>query len=303
MSAADSFLSLFDEQGRCKRGDGEIGVIFLTQSGTQYPGKLRFKSGLVVSAEMDGFSSWCYPDGSPLQGLKFLLHFQGEKRRAVFVDQGRIVHNLEVEDRASKEKFLANFRVARNLFFHPRAETDDSPTIDTASISDTLTRGALWLTPKSVEAFNAADFPELEPDRQAELLNAVQSFKAIASEVPANKPPTREQYRSAAIAFVAILKVLSPYLPTPDESKKVETALRHVTFPRWVVNWDYELGSSEEGEPAVWVNVFAEGNVARSDFGRFGSQIIPVIRQSLAAEGVRRWPYVRLRTATEYQTA
>ena len=74
-------------------------------------------------------------------------------------------------------------------------------------------------------------------------------------------------------------------------------------FPPWVVNWDYELGSSEEGDAAVWVNVFAEGNVARSDYGRFGSQIIPMIRQALAAEGVRRWPYVRLRTATEYQTA
>ncbi len=302
MSAADSFLSLFDEQGRYKHGDGEVGVTFLTQSGTQYSGKLRFKSGLLVSAEMDGFSPWCYPDESPLQGLKFLLHFQGEKRRAVFVDEGRIVHNLDMEDGASKEKFLANFRVARNLFFHSRTATD-SPTIDTASISDALTRGALWLTPKSVEAFNAADFPELKPDRQAELLNAVQSFKAIASQVPVDKPPTKEQYHNAAIAFLGILNILSPYLPTPDESKKVEKALRQVTFPPWVVNWDYELGSSEEGDAAVWVNVFAEGNVARSDYGRFGSQIIPVIRQALAAEGVRRWPYVRLRTATEYQTA
>ena len=77
----------------------------------------------------------------------------------------------------------------------------------------------------------------------------------------------------------------------------------YVSFPPWVVNWDYELASSEEGDAAVWVNVFAEGNVARSDYGRFGSQIIPVIREALAAEGVRRWPYVRLRTAMEYQTA
>ena len=302
MSAADNFLSLFDEQGRYKNGDGEVGVIFLTQSGTQYPGKLRFKSGLLVSAEMDGASPWGYPDESPLDGLKFLLHFQGEKPRAVFVEQGRVVHNFEVQDRASKEKFLANFRVARNLFVHSRAETD-SPTIDTASISDASTRGALWLTPKSVEGFNAADFPELKADRQAELLNAVQAFKAVASQVPPDKPPTKEQYGNAATAFIAILNILSPYLPTPEESKKVEKALRNVPFPPWVVNWDYELGSSEEGDAAVWVNVFAEGNVARSDYGRFGSQIIPMIRQALAAEGVRRWPYVRLRTATEYKTA
>jgi hypothetical protein len=94
MSAADNFLSLFDEQGRYRNGDGEVGVIFLTQSGTQYPGKLRFKSGLLVSAEMDGASPWGYPDESPLDSLKFLLHFHGEKPRAVFVEQGRVVHNF-----------------------------------------------------------------------------------------------------------------------------------------------------------------------------------------------------------------
>jgi hypothetical protein len=300
MSAADSFLSLFDEQGRYK--NGEVGVVFLTQSGTQYAGKLRFKSGLLVSAEMDSASPWGYPDGSPLHGLKFLLHFQGEQPRAVFVEQGRVVHNFEVRDRASKERFLANFRVARNLFLHPRAETD-APTIDSASISDALTRGALWLTPKSVEGFNAADFPELRPDRQAELLNAVQTFKAVVSQVPVDKSPTKEQYGNAGTAFIAILNILSPYLPTPEESKKVERALRNVAFPPWAVNWDYELGTSEEGDDAVWVNVFAEVNVARSDYGRFSSQIIPTIRQALSAEGVRRWPYVRLRTATEYKTA
>jgi hypothetical protein len=131
----------------------------------------------------------------------------------------------------------------------------------------------------------------------------VQAFQAVASQVPVDKPPTKEQYSNAAVAFIAILSILSPYLSNPEESKKVEKALRNVQFPPWVVNWDYELGNSEEGDAAVWVNVFAEGNVARSDYGRFGSQIIPMIRQALVAEGVRSWPYVRLRTAMEYQTA
>lgn len=302
MSAAEKFLSLFDEEGRYKNGNGDVGVIFLTQGGTQFPGKLRFKRGLLVSAEMDGAGPWAYPHERPLDGLKFLLHFQGEKAHAVFVKDGLVVHHFEVRDGASKEKFLANFRVARNLFFHPRAEAD-SLTFDVASVSDASTRGALWLTPKWVEGFDVADFPELKADQQAELLNAVQRFKAIASEVPADKPPTKEQYGNAASAFVAILSILNPYLPIPEESKRVEKALRSVPFPPWVVNWDYELGSSEEGDAAVWVNVFAEGNVARSDYGRFVPQIIPMIRQALAAEGVGRWPYIRLRTSVEYKTA
>jgi hypothetical protein len=192
--------------------------------------------------------------------------------------------------------------LARNLFVHPRVEAD-SPIIDTASISDALTRGALWLTPKAVEGFNAADFPELKVDRRAELQTAVQTFEAVASQVPADKPPTKEQYRNAGAAFIDILKILSPYLPAPEESKKVERALRNVPFPPWVVNWDFELGSSEEGDAAVWVNVFTDGNVARGDYGRFGLQIVPTIRQALAAEGVNRWPYIRMRTAADYKTA
>ena len=98
MSAADFFLSLFDEQGRYKNGDGEVPVTFSTKSGAQYSGKLRFKGGLLVSAEMDGASRWGYPDESPLDGLKFLLHFHADKPRAVFVEQGRVVHNFEVQD-------------------------------------------------------------------------------------------------------------------------------------------------------------------------------------------------------------
>ncbi len=90
------------------------------------------------------------------------------------------------------------------------------------------------------------------------------------------------------VAFLKILELLQTYLPMPDEAKKVEKALRGVTFPPWLVNWDYELDSDEEGGPAVWVNVFAEEGASRSEFGRFALQIIPKIRQALLTEGVNR---------------
>ena len=240
-----------------------LGVVFLTQSGSQYPGKLRFKSGLLVSAEMEGFSPWGYPDETPLDGLKFLLHFQGEKPRAVFVEQGSVIHSFEVPDQASKEEFLTNIRIARNLFVHPRVQSD-VPTLDTGFITDALVRRP-WLTPRAVEGFDAADFPELKADRRAALQDAVQTFKDVASQVPADKPPQRNSTAKPLVAFIAILHILNPYLPTPEESKKVGKAGRNVPFPPWVVNWDYELGSSEEGDAAIWVDVFAEGNVPRTD--------------------------------------
>ncbi len=41
-----------------------------------------------VGTSLFGATAWVYPDESPLDGLKFLLQFEGEKPRAVFVEQG-----------------------------------------------------------------------------------------------------------------------------------------------------------------------------------------------------------------------
>jgi hypothetical protein len=229
------------------------------------------------------------------------LDFGEENPKAVVIDQGRIVHLDDAKGSSTKRDFLANFRIARNLFVHPRVEAD-SPSIDTAATARTLARAAIWLTPKSVAGFNAADFPELGLDRQRELQAAVQDFLAVARQVPATKAATNEQYGNASVAFMKMLEILGPYLPLPEEAKKVETALRKVAFPPWVVNWDYELGSDADGVAAVWVNVYAdEQNAPRTQLGRVASELTTKVRQELSAFGIDRWPYIRMRTALEHK--
>jgi hypothetical protein len=202
----------------------------------------------------------------------------------------------------AKQEFLENFRIARNLFVHPRVEAD-SQHIDTGAIAQVLARAAIWLTPKSVKGFDAADFPELGPDRQRELQDAYQAFLAVAKEVPPAEPATGEQYRNAEIALTKMLRILEPYLPTPDEGRKVAQALKSIEFPPWVVNWDYELGSDEEGGAAVWINLFADRKLASpQDFGRLASQLTHRIRAALSANGVARWPYIRVRTTAEHKS-
>ena len=98
----------------------------------------------------------------------------------------------------SKQDFLLNMRVAKSLFGNQRI-TADSPTVNTAELSKVLSRAAIWLTPKSVEDFNAADFPELG-EKQAELQDAVLAFRAIAKEVPNNQPATDDQLGKAKVA-------------------------------------------------------------------------------------------------------
>ncbi len=202
----------------------------------------------------------------------------------------------------AKQEFLSNFRIARNLFIHPRVEAD-SRQVNQQAATQTLARAAIWLTPKSVAGFNPGDFPELGPDRQKELHGAVREFLEVAKEVPANKPATTEQYANAALAFEKTLEILEPYLAAPEEGRLVAKCLRNVEFPAWVLNWDYELGSDDEGTPAIWVNIFAdESSASPREFGRLAAQMTHKIRQALSKGGVHRWPYIRFRTAVEHKS-
>ena len=82
----------------------------------------------------------------------------------------------------------------------------------------------------------------------------------------------------------------------------MEEALRKVEFPPWVVNWDFELASDSDGVAAVWVNVFADDRVVPNpQLGRAASELTSKVCQALNSQEIRRWPYIRLRTAKEHK--
>ncbi len=186
MSAADGFMRKFDEEGRYRDRDGVLDVVFMTSGGNRYPGKFHFSNGLCVRAEMQGGSPWAYPDNSPLNEIRFILSFEGETPHAILIDQGRIVHHVEVPERPIKKDFPHNFQIARNRSSTAVPKGVAQPGT-LGAIAGTLARAAIWLTPKSVKGFNAADFPELGLDRQMELQTAVQGFLDVAKQVPANQ--------------------------------------------------------------------------------------------------------------------
>jgi hypothetical protein len=302
MSAVDDFRAKFDSEGRLRDQNGSLAVVFATKGGGRFPGKLHFSNGLCIRAEMEGGADWVNTDDSPIHGIRFLLDFAGEPLHGVAIVQGHLIQLDEPKRTSSKREFLLNFRVARNLFVHPQRVEADSPTVDPEAVATMLARAAIWLTPKSVAGFNAADFPELSLARQAELLAAVQSFKAVADQVPSNKPATDEQVGNASVAFAKIREILDPYLPVPDEAKQVEAALRNVEFPPWVVNWDYELASDSDGVAAVWVNVFADEQAVPKDrLGPAASELTSRVRQAFDGKLIHRWPYIRMRTAQEHK--
>ena len=179
--------------------------------------------------------------------------------------------------------------------------TADYPTVNTAELSKVLSRTAIWLTPKSVEHFNAVDFPELG-EKQAELQDAVLAFRAIAKELSPNQPATDEQLGNAKVAFDRILKLVEPYLPTHEEGKRIEAALGEIPYPEWIVTWDFELGSDEDGTPAVWLNVYADEEAApKGALALNAARLTQELRKKLAEARIDRWPYVRLRSAQKHK--
>jgi hypothetical protein len=197
----------------------------------------------------------------------------------------------------SKRDFLDNLRVARNLFVHGGASTDGRR-LDPAA----LTRAAIWLTPSSVKGFRVGDFPELGTAQQRALADAVQEFERVAKQVPPDGPATDQQFNDAKAALEGILSILGNYLPNHEEAAQIRTALATLDFPPWVLNWDYEVGSDEDGGPAVWITLYAdERGFPPDQFGRRAIEMLPKLRSALTTAGIRRWPYIRMRTAREYK--
>lgn len=201
----------------------------------------------------------------------------------------------------SKSEFLRNVKTARNLFFH-RVQTDH-PTLDPRTIEAQLARAAIWLTPSSVNGFNPRDFLELSETQRDNLKENVRRFVEIAKNVPPTEPATKEQIQEAMQCFQEILSITEAYMPSGAELEDVRDALEAVAFPDAVLTLDFELGIDSSGDPALWVWVFVDSDVAASaEFTQIATDIRQLLRDSLTAAGVTRWPYIRFRTASEQRS-
>ncbi len=191
--------------------------------------------------------------------------------------------------------------VLRNLFLHGDVTTD-SRHLDPAASAQALARAAIWLTPSAVQGFRADDFQELGAAKQRALAEKVEEFERVAQKVPPDAPATDQQFREAKAALEKILTILGNYLPSHEEAMQIRTALGRLDFPPWVLNWDYEVGSDEDDAPGVWITLYADEKAVPPDqFGRRASEMIPKLRSALTAAGIRRWPYIRMRTGREHK--
>ena len=119
----------------------------------------------------------------------------------------------------ARQDFLSNFRVARNLFVHPRLD-GSGPNLDPQTTAERLARAAIWLTPKSVAGFNAADFPELGFDRKKALEDAKgnQNAPTVVAAKAAADSARQALITAEATAKTAYDRILSSIKPLYDRT-------------------------------------------------------------------------------------
>src|SRR5437868_15409734 len=96
----------------------------------------------------------------------------------------------------AREEFIDSLRRADRMLKPPRVASDGGPHQETYYRS-IVHSADFWLTSKSVEGFDPADFADWPENERNELNKEVSAFRAIAAQVPPNKPATKAQSREA----------------------------------------------------------------------------------------------------------
>jgi hypothetical protein len=98
-----------------------------------------------------------------------------------------------------KDEFFQSVRTAVR-FLAPRVETD-SPYLEPEGLERGLANATIWLTPKSVEGFDPADFSDLPSTERNTLVEEIEQFVAAAEDVPSHQPARADQVERALPHF------------------------------------------------------------------------------------------------------
>jgi hypothetical protein len=140
----------------------------------------------------------------------------------------------------AREQFIENLRSASRMLSPPTVSSGQDAQVDTR-ISKILHSSDLWLTPKSVEGFDAADFTDWPDSDRERLEREVRAFVAITEGVQPDKPATRTQSNQARKHLEEITKIVRQRLLhewLEAQRKMMEEATAAATANKWYVEKD-----------------------------------------------------------------
>jgi hypothetical protein len=183
-------------------------------------------------------------------------------------------------------------------YFDPQLATEPS-NLDPRQRRRRLRDASLWLTPATVEGFDAGDFGFMAQRERDELSASVEDFRRVAETVPDDGPPTEEQIREASPKFQRILENLEPRENPDIEAFRASKVLANLRLPN-VQKLIHLFDTDSTGDPGIWVWVILKDEVAeRPTFFEETDEIRGRIEIALRRTGLRRFPYIHFQTVSE----
>ncbi len=139
------------------------------------------------------------------------------------------------------EKFIDSLRSASRRLAAVGVSSEKLNDFDSASSPQTVDS---WLSPKSVEGFDAADFDDWSIDERRSLEQHVAAFRAIVEPVSATKPATKAQLKAARTHLTAIIKLAQNHI-LPEWLEAQEDMLQRATTAARSKGWYVEKDEKE----------------------------------------------------------
>jgi hypothetical protein len=143
----------------------------------------------------------------------------------------------------AREEFIDNLRLASRLLSSMSVSSEPGMPGD-ETLGHALPSADLWLTQKSVEGFDPADFPDWPCKELDDLTKDVAAFREITQQVGADKPATKAQSKQARKHLERVLKTVSGrLLPEWIEAQQemVAEATAAAESQGWYVEKDEKL--------------------------------------------------------------
>lgn len=111
----------------------------------------------------------------------------------------------------AKEIFIDNLRTAARWLPRPTVNSELGKRAD-AHLASVLYSADVWLTSRSVDGFDPADYEDWPKREREQLAKDVADFLAIAMQVPANKPASEIQSRKARTHLEGAMEIVRRHL-------------------------------------------------------------------------------------------
>jgi hypothetical protein len=189
------------------------------------------------------------------------------------------------------DEFWQNVRLGARLNL-PTRVISDTPRMDDEVIKNALANSHSWLTPKSVQGFDPADFAFLPPEERNRLTENVNGFLALAKTVDPKKPATAEQVEAATPFFTDIVKSLEFDRFADAEAYRVgKTIESDPSFPHDdVKDARYRIRRDWNGEPSIKIMTYLPDS-SLEEFLERAKSVRKVIMDLVFERGQPYFPY------------